>query len=146
MESVENNKALVHKFYDEFWNNWNYGVIGEILAQNVAFLGSFGSPQKGHEGIIQYAELVRSAFPDFHNTVEDLIAEGNKVAACLTHRGTHHGEIYNVKPTGRKVHYIGTAIFVFRDGLIGNAWVLSDRLELLQQLGGPEPDDSGLEI
>ena len=99
-----------------------------------------------HEGIIQYAELVRSAFPDFHNTVEDLIAEGDKVAACLTHRGTHHGEIYNVKPTGRKVHYIGTAIFVFRDGLIGNAWVLSDRLELLQQLGGPEPDDSGLEI
>ena len=85
--------------------------------------------------------MVRPAFPDFTNSVEELIAEGDKVAACLTYRGTHLGEIYDIEGTGRQIRYIGTAIFVFRDGLISNAWVLGDRLELLKQLSDRLPDD-----
>ena len=67
------------------------------------------------------------------------------MAACLTYRGTHMGEMFDIEATGRRIRYIGTAIFVFRDGLISNAWVLGDRLELLNQLGDRLPDD-GVEL
>ena len=129
----------------KLWNKWNYGIIGEILTPDIGFHGSLGVQKSGHQGFIDYAETVRAAFPDFTNSVEELIAEGDKVAACLTYRGTHRGEIFDIEPTGRSIRYIGTAIFVFRDGLIGNAWVLGDRLELLQQLSDRLPDD-GVEL
>jgi len=145
MPTIDDHKETVRRFYDELWNRWNYGVIGEILAPDIAFHGSLGVSKTGHAGFIEYAELVRAAFPDFTNTVEELIAEGDKVAACLTYRGTHLGEIFDIEATGRSIRYIGTAIFVFRDGLIGNAWVLGDRLELLQQLSDRLPDD-GVEL
>lgn len=143
--TIEDHKKTVRRFYDELWNRWNYAVIGEILTPDIAFHGSLGVRKNGHEGFIDYAEAVRAAFPDFTNTVEELIAEDDKVAACLTYRGTHMGEIFDIEPTGRPIRYIGTAIFVFRDGLIGNAWVLGDRLELLQQLSDRPPDD-GVEL
>lgn len=132
-------KAVIGRFYEELWNRWDYSVVGELLTGDVAFHGSLGVSRTGHAGFIEYAELVRAAFPDFHNTVEDLIAEGDKVAACLTYRGTHMGEIFGIPPTGRAIRYIGTAIFVFRAGLIAHAWVLGDRLDLLQQLSDRDP-------
>lgn len=145
METIEDHKKMVRRFYEELWNKWNYGIIGEILTPDIGFHGSLGVQKSGHQGFIDYAETVRAAFPDFTNSVEELIAEGDKVAACLTYRGTHRGEIFDIEPTGRSIRYIGTAIFVFRDGLIGNAWVLGDRLELLQQLSDRLPDD-GVEL
>jgi len=145
MQSIENQKQTVRRFYDELWNSWNYTIIGEILTPDVAFHGSLGADNNGHQGFIDYAEMLRAAFPDFTNIIEVLIAEGDKVAACLTYRGTHLGEIFDIEPTGRAIRYIGTAIFVFRDDLISNAWDLGDRLELLQQLSARLPDD-GVEL
>ena len=144
-QTIEDHKKMVRRFYEELWNKWNYGIIGEILTPDVGFHGSLGLQKNGHQGFIDYAQMVRAAFPDFTNSVEELIAEGDKVAACLTYRGTHRGEIFDIEPTGRSIRYIGTAIFVLRDGLIGNAWVLGDRLELLQQLSDRLPDD-GVEL
>ena len=144
-QTIADHKKTVQRFYEELWNKWDYGIIGEILTPDVGFHGSLGVQNNGHQGFIDYAEMVRRAFPDFTNSVEELIAEGDKVAACLTHRGTQLGEIFNIEPTDRKIRYIGTAIFVFRDGLISNAWVLGDRLELLQQLNERLPDD-GVEL
>ena len=144
-QTIEDHKKMVRRFYEELWNKWDYGIIGEILTPDVGFHGSLGLQKNGHQGFIDYAQMVRAAFPDFTNSVEELIAEGDKVAACLTYRGTHRGEIFDIEPTGRSIRYIGTAIFVLRDGLIGNAWVLGDRLELLQQLSDRLPDD-GVEL
>jgi predicted ester cyclase len=145
MQTIEDHKNTVRRFYEELWNQWNYGIIGDILTPDVGFHGSLGAQKSGHQGFIDYAEMVRSAFPDFTNTIEELIAEGDKVAACLTYRGTHVGKIFDIEGTGRQIRYIGTAIFVFRDHLISNAWVLGDRLELLQQLNDRLPDD-GVEL
>ena len=145
MPTIDEHKKTVRRFYEELWNRWNYDVIDEILAPNVAFHGSLGISKNGHAGFIEYAETVRAAFPDFTNSVETLIAEGDKVAACLTYHGTHMGTIFDIEGTGRRIRYIGTAIFVFRDGLICNAWVLGDRLELLHQLTDRLPDD-GVEL
>ena len=145
MPSIEDHKKTVQRFYDDLWNSWNYALVGEVLTPDVAFHGSLGVQKNGHQGFVEYAEIVRAAFPDFTNSIEDLIAEGNKVAACLTYRGTHRGEIFGIEGTGRSIRYIGTAIFVFRDGLISNAWVLGDRLELIHQLRDRLPDD-GVEL
>ena len=136
-------KAQVETFYNSLWNHWNYRIVGEVLTDDVTFYGSLGVEKKGHKGFIEYAEMVRSAFPDFRNTIEDMIAEGDKLAACLTYTGTHQGEIFGIAPTYRAIQYVGTAIFVFRDGLISHAWVLGDRLELLQQLTDKEPLKGG---
>lgn len=136
---LSENKVLVARFYDELWNAWEFGAIGEILRPDIVFHGSLGMDRTGHEGFLDYAGLVRAAFPDFHNKVEEMIAEDDKVAACLTYSGTHQGEIFGIPPTGRTVSYAGVAIFVLRDGLIGHVWVLGDRLELLRQLTGQEP-------
>jgi len=131
---ISANKALVERFYEELWNSRNYAAIGEILSPDAVFHGSLGMDRTGHDGFIDYAERVRAAFPDFHNTVEEMIAEGDRLAACLTYRGTHRGEIFGIEATGRAVSYAGVAIFVMREGLIGQVWVLGDRMALIQQL------------
>ena len=136
---IAENKALVHRFYDELWNDANYRTIGEILSPEAVFHGSLAVGKTGHEGFIENAELVRAAFPDFHSTVEEIIAEGDRLAACLTYRGTHQGEIFGIEPTWRPVSYAGVAIFVVNEGLIGQVWMLGDRLELIQQLTDDGP-------
>lgn len=137
--TLEKHKALIHRYYEELWNSWNFGVIGEILTDDFVFHGSLGIEKTGHDGFIEYAKLVHDAFPDFHNAIEDLIAEGEKVAACLTYTGTHQGEIFGIPATGRAIRYVGVGIFVFRGDLISHLWVLGDRLALLNQLGDRDP-------
>jgi len=89
----------------------------------------------GRDGFARYVALVRDAFPDFHNTVETLVAEDETVVARLTYRGTHRGELFGVAPTGKQVTYVGVAIFRVADGQIAEGWVLSDTLGLMRQLG-----------
>lgn len=136
--TIDANKALVRRYYDELWNRWDFGAIAGILTPDVTFHGSLGMSATGHDGFIGYADTVRAAFPDFHNTVEEMIAEDAKLAALLTYRGTHRGAIFGIEPTGRRIEYAGVAIFLFRDALISHVWVLGDRLALLQQLGAAD--------
>jgi predicted ester cyclase len=79
---------------------------------------------------------VRRAFPDFHNRIEELVAEGDKVVVRLTYTGTHHGELFGVGPTGTRVTYAGVAIFRIEAGRIAEGWVLGDLFGLRQQLSG----------
>jgi steroid delta-isomerase-like uncharacterized protein len=140
--ALDRHKALIHRYYEELWNSWNFDAIGEILTDDFAFHGSLGVDKSGHDGFIEYAKLVQDAFPDFHNAVEDLIGEGDKVAACLTYTGTHRGEIFEIPATGRAIRYVGVGIFVFRGDLISHLWVLGDRLALLQQLNDRDPEEA----
>ena len=138
---TKDSKALVRRFYEELWNRRDYSAIGEILTPDIAFHGSLNIDATGHDGFIDYAETVRGAFPDFHNKLEETIAEGDKLAACLTYTGTHRGEIFGIEATGRPIRYAGVGIFLFRDGLIGQVWVLGDRLALMRQLSEPALDE-----
>ncbi len=137
---IDGRKALIRRFYDELWNRWDYSVIAEIITEDVAFHGSLDVDATGHDGFVAYAETIRGAFPDFENRVEDMIGEGNRVAACLTYSGTHEGSVMGIEATGRRIQYAGVGIFVFREELISDVWVLGDRLALLRQLTEPEND------
>ena len=76
--------------------------------------------------------------PDFTNTIEEVVSEGERSSTRLTYRGTHAGELFGVPATGRRVEYAGAARFRFRDGRLAAVWVLGDVFGLFQQLrGGP---------
>ena len=119
-------EILVRRFYDELWNAWRLDLAGEIVASDLRFRGSLGMTASGRAEFLEYVESVRSAFPDWHNEVEDLITAGGRVAARLTWTGTHRGEFAGLEATGRRVEYAGAALFTVRDELIAEAWVVGD--------------------
>ena len=89
---------------------------------------------KGRDEFKQYMRTVQRAFPDFHNQIEELIAEEEKVVARLTYTGTHQGTLFGIEPIGKKVSYAGIAIFRISGRCIADGWVLGDRHGLLEQL------------
>jgi len=133
--TTEKHKALVRRYYDDLWNRWDLALADEIVAEDISFRGSLGVTLRGREGFKRYVETVRSAFPDFENRIEELIAEGDQVVARLTYRGTHRGELFGSAPTGKRVEYIGVGIFRLREGQIVEAWILGDTLALMRQVG-----------
>jgi len=133
--TTEKHKALVRRYYDDLWNRWDLALADEIVAEDISFRGSLGVTLRGREGFKRYVETVRSAFPDFENRIEELIAEGDQVVARLTYRGTHRGELFGSAPTGKRVEYTGVGIFRLREGQIVEAWILGDTLALMRQVG-----------
>jgi predicted ester cyclase len=79
-------------------------------------------------------DFVRAAFPDFTNSIEDIISERDKAFTRLTYTGTHKGEIFGVAPTHRKISYAGASVFYFDGDKIREVWVLGDVYGLLRQL------------
>jgi steroid delta-isomerase-like uncharacterized protein len=137
MSSLDNNKALVRRFYTEAWNQQNLDILEETHApdwvhydpSNPADLRS--GPQGNRERLTE----VIAAFPDIHYTLEDLIAEGDRVVVRFTVRGTQQGAFGPIPATGRTVTMQGIIIHRIRDGKIAEDWVVRDTLGLMQQLG-----------
>jgi steroid delta-isomerase-like uncharacterized protein len=129
------NKELIRRYYEEMWNPWNFDAADDLLAENISFRGSLGVETKGREAFREYMRKVRHAFPDFHNRIDESIEDGDSIAARLTYRGTHRGEIFGVAPTGRSISYSGAAFFRIADGKVAEGWVLGDLLGLLRQMG-----------
>jgi predicted ester cyclase len=75
---------------------------------------------------------VRNAFPDFHNKIEQLVAEGHQVIARLQYTDTHRGEIFGVRPSGKSISYAGVAFFRIAGSRVAEGWVLGDLVSLLQ--------------
>ena len=123
--SVEGNKAVVRRLWEEVWNRADLAVADQI------FDAAYAAHEKGS------VPVIRAAFPDSHHTIEDLIAEGDKVVTRFTWRGTHRGEFMGVPPTGRHVAVGGIWIHRVEDGRIveGREWGQLDWLGLLRQLG-----------
>ena len=133
--SLASNKIIIERYYHELWNRWDLGIVEEIVASDVRFHGSLGVAAEGVEGFRRYVQLVRDAFPDFHNTIEDLIAEDDRVAARLRYTGTHSGPLSGVAPTGKPIEYAGLALFHIKERLIASGFVLGDLNGLMRQLG-----------
>jgi steroid delta-isomerase-like uncharacterized protein len=128
------NRDLIRRFYEELWNPFDKRKIPELLTDDVKFRGSLGQEKFGHAGFTEYMDLIQAAFPDFTNQVEEIISEDDRAFARLSYRGTHHGTIFGIPPTSRRVEYTGAAVFRFRGEKIAEVWVLGDVHRLLQQL------------
>lgn len=134
-DPLEQNKNLVRRFFDEMWNPWNFEKADELLTPDIVFRGTLGNELKGRDAFRGYMGKVEAAFPDFHNAIEEISAEDDRVIARTLYRGTHRGEIFGLAPTGKTITYAGAAFFRIADGKIAHGWVLGDVVSLLRQLG-----------
>jgi steroid delta-isomerase-like uncharacterized protein len=132
----EENKALVRRAYDELANEGNLAVADETFAPNfVRHDLAAAQDVVGPEGVKQFIAAFRGAFPDLRFTIEDMVAEGDKVAVRSTFRGTHKGQYQGIAPTGKQVTFAGINIYRAAGGRVTEAWALADGLGLMQQLG-----------
>jgi predicted ester cyclase len=133
--SLEANKALVRRQFDEIWNGHNLDVIDELFAADyVGHLYPFPAIQ-GPKMVKKIAVMLRTGFPDSHYTVDDQIAEGDKVATRYTFYGTHTGDYQGFPPTGKPAQMTGTLISQIADGKFIEEWLNIDFLGQRQQLG-----------
>jgi predicted ester cyclase len=128
--STEENKALVRREQEELWNHTgNLDAAHELFAPGQA------------EAARQEAADFRQGFPDVVSVIEDLIAEGDMVAARWSSRATHLGEYAGVSPTGNEVEFTGISVYRIAGGRIAESWTVEDELGLMRQIGAvPEPE------
>ena len=134
---MRNYKSLIRRYYSELWNEWSTAAIEELISPSIVFRGSIGTAVNGIEEFKRYVNRIRAAFPDFHNHLDELIGEGDKVVARLTYTGTHRGELFGFSGTNKKITYSGIAIFQFRQGRIVSGYVLGDTESLKRQIAQP---------
>ena len=137
--SAESHTALVRRMYAAL-DAGELAAVPELFDRAWVNHDPSMPPLAGHDGARQLFSLLKSAFPDFQTTVEQLIVEGDQVAARLTHTATHLGEFMGIPATGRTATVTASGIFrIAGDRLVENR-VIFDSLGLLRQLGViPEP-------
>jgi predicted ester cyclase len=131
--STQDNKAIVRRWNEELWTG-NQAIFEECLAPNCLFHRT-GSQEELKKNVNEF----RQAFPDAHGTIEDLIAEGDKVVTRWTVHGTHQGALWGAAPTGKQVTYTGMTINRMAEGKIVEDWYEGDVLGLLHQIGALAP-------
>ncbi len=132
----EKNRALVEHFVEEAFNRGNLEAAEEIYASTFISHDPTAPEEQGTPGDVkQFVNTYRTAFPDGHTTVEDSVAEGDKVAYRWTFRGTHQGGLMGIPPTGKRVEITGITINRLSGGKIEEQWNTFDQLGMLQQIG-----------
>ena len=144
--SAEENKTTMRRYLDVF-EQGNIELLDELLAPDyVNRTPATPDLPTGPEGVKGVVSMFRSAMPDLRVAVEDMIAEGDKVATRYTLEGTHEGELFGVPPTGRRLSIKSMTVERVSDGKIREHWRVTDNLEMMQQLGVvPEPGQEGVE-
>ena len=133
--SVEENKEVVRREIEEIRIKGNLKLIPELFAPDYIYHSSGQPDEIGHEGLREHMTRGLGAFSDFKVTIEDMIAEEDKVVVRYSSSGTHKGEIMGIAPTGNEISPTGITILRIKNGLIVEEWCTHDFLTTLQQLG-----------
>ncbi len=131
--------TLIRRIIDEAFNAGQLDVIDHGLAADYLDHQAGPDAPRGPEGFKGFVRRFRATFPDVYVTVEDLIAEGDKVALRVTWRGTQLGPLGGVPATGLSVEFPGFHVYRFEKGKVAEHWGLQDDLGLLLQLGVVAP-------
>jgi len=135
--SAEKNKAIMRRIVEEAFNKGNLAVVDECTAADYVL---HTTPEtKGPEGVKQFVTMIRKAFPDTHQTIEDMVAEGDMVAHRYTWTGTFKGEMMGIAPTGKKLTITMAGFTRFAGGKQVEGWAYGDMLAFYQQLGIKPP-------
>ena len=132
--SLQDHKAIVRRVVD-VWNERNLAAIDEYLAPDYVNRDSSNPEVRDLPSYKRWAAAALVAFPDFHVTVDDLIAEGDQVVKLWTFRATHQGEFLAHAPTGRQVMWTGITLYRLAGVKVVECVWRHDALGLLQQLG-----------
>lgn len=139
-------KALVLRHHEEIWSRGILSAVDEIYAPE--FVGHHpGQPDWiGPEGVKEVVAATRHAFPDFSESIEDVVAEGDRVVTRFTASGTHQGPFRGLAPTGKRISMAEMAIFRLAGDKIVEKWGLTDRFAMFEQLGLATMDGPQLEL
>jgi len=128
-------KALVRRWFQEVWNQGRTATIDELLADNAVVHGLGPEDLHGAAGFKPFYSAYRNAFPDVIINVDEMIAEGNNVAARWTGTGTHRGDGMGFPATNKHIQFHGITIVRVEHGKLVEGWNVFDQLGMLQQLG-----------
>lgn len=132
---LERNKAISHRFNEEVKNKHNLSAIDELLSPDFVNYSDIPGFASTREGIKDFFAYFTHAFPDLTCTINDTIAEGNKVVDYFTFEGTHQGEFMGLPASGKRIKYNGMHIFSIEQGQITGHWNVLDLLTMMMQLG-----------
>lgn len=133
--STEENKATIRRLSEEFWNKQNVKVFDEVFAAGFIDHNPPPGVEPSREGFRQLALGLQAALSDAHSSIDDLLAEGDKVVWRWTFRGTHTGPLMGIPATGKQITLTGITIDRLAGGQILERWSQVDNLGMLQQLG-----------
>ena len=135
--SLEKNKAIVRRLF-EVYNEKNLDLLDKFLAPDYI---DHLLKLRNLESFKQFYAQFYKGFPDTHSTIEDIIAEGDKVWARVTYTGTHTGDYLGFAPTGKKISINSVTIKRVVDGKMVEGWTISDMLDFFKQIGLIEPTE-----
>jgi len=136
--TLEENKALIRRWFEEVWNKGRADAIEEMLAEDAVVHGlsdDVAKPLRGPTGFLPFHTQFREAFPNVEVICEDTIAEGDKVAVRCSVRGKHVGDSLGFKATQATAEFDGIAIVRVKDGKLVEAWNNFDFMKMYKQLG-----------
>jgi predicted ester cyclase len=134
-EMSEENKAKVRRLLEGFFSPEAGSIVDDVVSPDLVDHSPMPDQRPGVEGLKEIIVVMRNAFPDGKITVDDLIAEGDRVVARWTLRGTHRGEFMGIAATGKQVSMSGIEIDRFAGDKAVEHWEQADIMSLMQQLG-----------
>lgn len=133
--SVEANKAVARRLFEELWNDANPQAVERLVAEDFVDHSPPPGITPDRRGLEQWVAAVTRAFPDLHFTIEEQIAEGDKVVTRWTAHGTHRDSFLGIEATGKQVIIAGVSIWRIIDGSVQEGQAVWDKLDMMQQLG-----------
>jgi serine phosphatase RsbU (regulator of sigma subunit) len=134
VSTAEKNKAIFRRYAEEVGNQHNFEIVDQIFERYIAHQPDGSTLVRGPEDVKRFQEEYHSAFPNFHISIEDQIAEGDKVVSRYTIRGIHQRAFRDMAPTGKEIEIKGVTIFRFSpEGKVVESWDSYDQLSLMRQ-------------
>ena len=137
-DTLETNKALMRRWFEEVWNKGRAEAVTEMMSEdcvNHGLSGDADNPLRGASGFLPFHTQFREAFPHIEVVVEDVLAEGDKVAARCSVKGKHEGDSLGFKATEAMVDFDGIVIARVKDGMYVESWNSFDFAKMYRQLG-----------
>ena len=141
---ADQDKELARRFYDEVLSTGDLDRVAEFCTEDIVDHEAPPGMPEGQEGVKAFIRMFREAFPDLKATVEDILSEGDRVAARVKYTGTHEGEFMGVPPSGKTIEVETIDIVRVVDGRAAEHWGVTDNIGLMQQIGAiPEAAPTG---
>ena len=139
--SLDENKAIVRKFVEVVFSRRNWDRLDDLVAPD--YVDPDYPQLQGREGLKQMMNMAFKALPDWYETIEDIIAEGDKVWILITYTGTHTGEFMGLAPTGNKIKTMAVDIYRIVNGKLAEYWTVVDTVRLFKPQGVIEITEEG---
>jgi steroid delta-isomerase-like uncharacterized protein len=133
--AAEENKAVISTFVEEVINQGQIERVDDLVAVDFVEVDAFPGQQQGRDGLKQVINAFRTAFPDIHWVIEEMVGEGDKVFSRFTWRGTHRGEFFGVPATGKQITVKGMVVDRVVASKMAKSQILMDGLSMMRQLG-----------